>query len=64
MYRASCPPTYVYQALGPPDVYDSIDSGYNSYSGHNTMYASPRSNTLYVGYSAGGYESNYNNSYR
>nr|ABR16694.1 unknown [Picea sitchensis] len=64
VYRASGPPADVYRASGPPDVYNSIDSGYNSYSGHNTMYTSPRSNTGFAGHSAGGYESNYNNSYR
>jgi len=36
-------------------VYKSIDSGYNSYSDHNTMYASPRANTGFAGHSAGGF---------
>jgi len=54
VYRASGPSTEVYRVSRPPDVYDSSESGYNSYSGHYAMYASPRANTGFAGYSAGG----------
>ena len=59
VYRASGPPADVYRASRLPDVYNSIDLCYNSYSGHNTKYALPQENIGFAGHSARGYESNY-----
>uniref|UniRef100_A0A0C9QSN5 TSA: Wollemia nobilis Ref_Wollemi_Transcript_11467_2001 transcribed RNA sequence n=1 Tax=Wollemia nobilis TaxID=56998 RepID=A0A0C9QSN5_9CONI len=49
---------FMAEASGPPrDAYNSVDTGYNSYTSHNSMYASPRPNTGHAGHSTGAYGS-------